>query len=193
MVASFGNISASGGVYIGVAAEKIVSNPGSITGSIGVILRGNNLSPAGAHRDPASKPSRAVPTRTSCPRSCPQCRRAAAAAGTDRQQLRPVRLGRGEGRGLSPDTVRRFADGRVFSGAQAKELGWWMNWAMKNRPAPSRPNWQSLDEELQTHHPRPRERKICWPSLPIVPLSRALQEAQDRAGTSGQALWLHRP
>ena len=44
VVASFGNISASGGVYIGVAAEKIVSNPGTITGSIGVILRGNDLS-----------------------------------------------------------------------------------------------------------------------------------------------------
>ena len=30
VVASFGNISASGGVYIGVGAEKIVSNPGTI-------------------------------------------------------------------------------------------------------------------------------------------------------------------
>ena len=44
VVASFGNISASGGVYVGVAADRIVSNPGTITGSIGVILRGNNLS-----------------------------------------------------------------------------------------------------------------------------------------------------
>ena len=44
VIASFGNISASGGVYIGVGAEKIVANPGTITGSIGVILRGNNLS-----------------------------------------------------------------------------------------------------------------------------------------------------
>jgi protease-4 len=44
VVASFGNISASGGVYIGVAAERIVANAGTITGSIGVILRGNNLS-----------------------------------------------------------------------------------------------------------------------------------------------------
>ena len=32
VVASFGNISASGGVYIGVAAESIVANPGTITG-----------------------------------------------------------------------------------------------------------------------------------------------------------------
>ena len=44
VVASFGNISASGGVYVGVAAERIVANPGTITGSIGVILRGNDLS-----------------------------------------------------------------------------------------------------------------------------------------------------
>ena len=43
IVASFGNISASGGVYIGMGAEHIVANPGTITGSIGVILRGNNL------------------------------------------------------------------------------------------------------------------------------------------------------
>ncbi|MEB3270094.1 MAG: S49 family peptidase, partial [Synechococcus sp.] len=44
VVASFGNISASGGVYVGVAAERIVANPGTITGSIGVILRGNDAS-----------------------------------------------------------------------------------------------------------------------------------------------------
>ena len=42
IVASFGNISASGGVYIGMGAEHIMANPGTITGSIGVILRGNN-------------------------------------------------------------------------------------------------------------------------------------------------------
>ena len=38
VIASFGNISASGGVYIGVASDKIVANPGTITGSIGVNL-----------------------------------------------------------------------------------------------------------------------------------------------------------
>jgi protease IV len=43
IVASYGNISASGGVFIGMGAPHIVSNPGTVTGSIGVILRGNNL------------------------------------------------------------------------------------------------------------------------------------------------------
>jgi protease IV len=43
IVASFGNISASGGVYISMGAPHIMSNPGTITGSVGVILRGNNI------------------------------------------------------------------------------------------------------------------------------------------------------
>ena len=43
VLASFGNISASGGVYIAMGAQHIVSNPGTITGSVGVILRGNNI------------------------------------------------------------------------------------------------------------------------------------------------------
>ena len=43
VVASFGNISASG-VYVGVAAAPSCPTPSTITGSIGVILRGNNLS-----------------------------------------------------------------------------------------------------------------------------------------------------
>lgn len=38
VVASFASVAASGGYYIGCAAEKIVANPGTLTGSIGVIL-----------------------------------------------------------------------------------------------------------------------------------------------------------
>ncbi|MDD5454504.1 MAG: signal peptide peptidase SppA, partial [Candidatus Ratteibacteria bacterium] len=38
LVASQAEVSASGGYYLAVAAHKIVSNPGAITGSIGVII-----------------------------------------------------------------------------------------------------------------------------------------------------------
>ena len=38
VVASMGTVAASGGYYAAVAAEKIVANPGTITGSIGVIM-----------------------------------------------------------------------------------------------------------------------------------------------------------
>jgi len=124
VVASFGNISASGGVYVGVAAEKIVANPGTITGSIGVILRGNDLSQllerigvrfetvkSGLYKDILS-PDRAL---TEAERGL-------------LQDLIDSSYGQfvaavAEGRGLEPERVRSFADGRVFSGAQARDLG----------------------------------------------------------------------
>ena len=124
VVASFGNISASGGVYVGVAAETIVSNPGTITGSIGVILRGNNLSKllervgirfetvkSGAYKDILS-PDRALSAEE---RDLLQ----SLIDSSYEQFVQAV----AEGRRLEPDVVRQFADGRVFSGAQAKELG----------------------------------------------------------------------
>jgi protease IV len=124
VVASFGNISASGGVYIGVAAERIVANAGTITGSIGVILRGNNLSrllerigiqfetvKSGLYKDILS-PDRAL----------------TAAERQLLQDLIDASYGQfvaavATGRGLPEDDVRAFADGRVFTGAQAQTLG----------------------------------------------------------------------
>ena len=41
--ASFAAVAASGGYYIGSAAQKIFANPGTITGSIGVIMQFMNL------------------------------------------------------------------------------------------------------------------------------------------------------
>ena len=124
VVASFGNISASGGVYIGVAAEKIVSNPGTITGSIGVILRGNDLSRLferiGIRFDTVK--SGMFKDILSPDRPLSEAERELL------QQLIDSSYGQfvdvvAEGRGLTPETVRGFADGRVFSGAQALELG----------------------------------------------------------------------
>ncbi len=124
VVASFGNISASGGVYVGVAAEKIVANAGTITGSIGVILRGNNLSKllerigirfetikSGAYKDILS-PDRPL---TEEERNLLQ----ELIDSSYEQFVDAV----AQGRGLSTSEVKKFADGRVFSGAQAKDLG----------------------------------------------------------------------
>jgi protease-4 len=124
VVASFGNISASGGVYIGVAAEKIVANPGTITGSIGVILRGNNLSKllerigisfetvkSGLYKDILS-PDRGL---TDDERQLLQ--------GLIDSSFGQFVAAVASGRGLEEEAVRSFADGRVFSGAQGKELG----------------------------------------------------------------------
>ena len=124
VVASFGNISASGGVYIGVASDKIVANPGTITGSIGVIIRGNNLSEllnkigikfetvkSGIYKDilspdkPLSDEGREL------------------LQGLIDESYKQFTEAVAEGRNLLVKDVKKFADGRIFTGTQAKELG----------------------------------------------------------------------
>tara|TARA_B100000959_G_scaffold221277_1_gene234032 strand:+ start:218 stop:1102 length:885 start_codon:yes stop_codon:yes gene_type:complete len=43
VVTSMGNLAASGGYYIACASDKIIANPGTLTGSIGVIMTFSNI------------------------------------------------------------------------------------------------------------------------------------------------------
>jgi protease-4 len=43
VVASLGSVAASGGYYVACGADKIVANPGTLTGSIGVIMHFTNV------------------------------------------------------------------------------------------------------------------------------------------------------
>ena len=43
VVASLGSVAASGGYYVAVAADRIYANPGTLTGSIGVIMQMANV------------------------------------------------------------------------------------------------------------------------------------------------------
>ena len=124
IVASFGNISASGGVYIGVGAHHIVSNPGTITGSIGVILRGNNIEKLLDRVGVSFKVIKSGPYKDILAFDRPLT----SAEETILQSLIDVSYGQfvrtvAEGRNLSEDVVREFADGRVFTGEQAMSLG----------------------------------------------------------------------
>jgi protease IV len=124
IVASFGNISASGGVYIGMGAHHIMANPGTITGSIGVILRGNNLERLLEKIGVSFKVVKSGPYKD--------------ILAFDREVTEPEKqilqdlidssYGQfiqtvSEARKLDLDIVRSFADGRVFTGQQAVELG----------------------------------------------------------------------
>lgn len=124
ILASVGSTAASGGYYIACAAEKIVANPGSITGSIGVIaetlnveelLRKIGLRPtvikSGKHKDIGS------PTRpmTEEERKLLQ----EVLDNVHEQFIRAV----AEGRQMPLEKVRPLADGRIFTGDQAKILG----------------------------------------------------------------------
>jgi protease-4 len=123
VVASLGAVAASGGYYIAVAADQIYANPGTLTGSIGVIMQMANFEQlmkkvgvdyvvvkAGQFKD-LGNPGRPM---------SPDERRVLQALLDDvhGQFIGAVAAGRK----LDRDDVVRFADGRVFSGMQAKDL-----------------------------------------------------------------------
>ena len=195
VVASFGNISASGGVYIGVAAESIVANPGTITGSIGVILRGNDLSKvferigirfdtvkSGVYKDILS------PDRPLSPEE-----RALLQELIDSSYGQFVRVV-AEGRSLTEETVRGFADGRVFSGEQAKTLGLVDELGDEDHARRLAARLADLDEMTTRPVTLGKPRKKLMNLLPGSQLIALLQQrlSLELMG-SGQVLWLYRP
>jgi len=124
IVASFGNISASGGVYIGVGADYIMANPGTITGSIGVILRGNNIERLLEKIGVSFKVIKSGPYKDilAFDRQLTEPEQQILQELIDTSYLQFVETV-AEGRNLSVEKVKTFADGRIFTGQQAVELG----------------------------------------------------------------------
>lgn len=123
VVASLGSVAASGGYYVAVSADRIYASPGTLTGSIGVVMQMANLEgllkkvgveyvvvKAGAYKDVGNM-ARAM---------TPEERRILQALLDDvyDQFIGAV----AEGRGLDPQAVRAFAEGRIYSGRQAQSL-----------------------------------------------------------------------
>lgn len=124
VVTSMGTVAASGGYYIASASDKIIANPGTLTGSLGVIMELANVEglmqkigvesvviKSGKNKDVGS-PFRKM--------------------GEEERALLQTVLDDihaqfidavAAGRALRVETVRSFADGRVFTGRQAKEIG----------------------------------------------------------------------
>ncbi len=124
IVASFGNISASGGVYIGVGADHIMANPGTITGSIGVILRGNNIERLLEKIGVSFKVVKSVPYKDilAFDRELTEPEQHILQELIDTSYLQFVQTV-AQGRNLTVEKVKSFADGRIFTGQQAVELG----------------------------------------------------------------------
>jgi protease-4 len=124
IIASMESVAASGGYYVACASDLIVANPGTITGSIGVVMEFSNVEDllkkigfrsyvikSGKHKDIGS-PLREM---TSEEKAILQ----GVIDSVHNQFVRAV----AEGRNMKERKVRQIADGRIFSGEQAKELG----------------------------------------------------------------------
>ena len=124
IVVSMGSVAASGGYYIASPASRIIANPGTLTGSIGVIMEIPNFKglmdklgvktevvKSGRHKDLAS---------------------AFRSLGRDEREILQNVLDNvheqfitavAEGRKMLREDVIKIADGRIFTGEQALEVG----------------------------------------------------------------------
>jgi len=124
VIASLGAVAASGGYYIASAASGIVANPGTITGSIGVIMGFTDIQgllqkigvtpvvvKSGEYKDIGSP----VRTMTDSERVLLQ---------TFSDQIhRQFITAIAEGRHIEYEKVASVADGRILTGENAHELG----------------------------------------------------------------------
>ena len=125
VVASMDSVAASGGFYIAAACDRIVANPGTITGSIGVILQWFNTKDLvqWAKVKPETITSGAMKDAGSPYRDLTDQERAYfqhIVSQLHAQFIRAVAEGRG-GK-LTVQDVAKIADGRVFTGEEALEL-----------------------------------------------------------------------
>ena len=124
VVVSMGSVAASGGYYISAPATKIIANPGTLTGSIGVIMEIPNIEKlmdkigirtevikSGRHKDIAS----AFRSMGKEEREILQ----GVMDNVHEQFIRAV----SEGRKMKVEELRKIADGRIFTGEQAKTYG----------------------------------------------------------------------
>lgn len=125
VVASFGDYAASGGYYIAARADKIVAHPNTLTGSIGVFSMLPNMTELlndklGIEFDTVKTSPHAASLSTVL--DMDEAQKVGLQRSTD--QLYQKFLGRvAEGRGMTVDEVHEVAQGRVWTGQKAKELG----------------------------------------------------------------------
>jgi protease IV len=124
VVVSMQDVTASGGYYISTAADRIVANKTTLTGSLGVIIPLPNFAEAadkygikqvviksGKYKDMGSSFREMTPKERDILQSI-----------VDDLYAQFVDV-ISEGRDIPKDRVREIADGRVYSGLQAKKLG----------------------------------------------------------------------
>jgi protease-4 len=124
VVVSMSDVAASGGYWIAAPARKIVADPGTITGSIGVLIGKFNVSGLyallGMSTDSVATSDNA--TMFSAQQNFTPAQRAYIQKSLN-DTYADFTKGVAQGRKMTVEAVDKIGKGRVWSGAQAKELG----------------------------------------------------------------------
>ena len=174
VVASMGTVAASAGYYVASAAHVVVASPGTLTGSIGVVMQ---LPQYGALAEKLGVSAEVVKTGPYKDAGNP-LRPLAPDERALLQRLIDDVLAQfvdavAKGRGLEVEKVRAIADGRVFTGAQAHAAG--LVDELGGMTEAVRIAWERAN---QTGEPRTSEirvrRRSWWPDLLGGALARLL-------------------
>ncbi len=124
VITSMGSVAASGGYYIACASDLIIANPGTITGSIGVLMEFTNIEElfkkigikgvvlkSGEHKDIGSPFREMTPEEKKIVQGVID--------NVHQQFVQAV----AEGRKMDREKVMQVADGRILTGEQAKQIG----------------------------------------------------------------------
>ena len=124
VIVSMGNVAGSGGYFVAAAADKIVAQPGTITGSIGVVggkmLTAELMEKIGVSSDEVHTSTNATMWSSSLDYTPQQWQRITVwldhVYADFTQKV-------AEGRGLTQEQVHAVAKGRIWTGEDAKDIG----------------------------------------------------------------------
>jgi len=178
IVASMGSVAASGAYYIACAADRIFASPGTITGSIGVILRlsrwyrlfgkiGIEMETlkTGKYKDVGS-PDREM---------TPEERRYLQGVIDDTYEQFVADVAAGRAR--QADSVRALADGRVYTGRQALAVGLVDTLGGLQDAVQYVRDRTGLPDKAKVHERRPR-RPFWWDMIPADLLRRSAETVE---------------
>ena len=124
MIVSMSDLAASGGYYIALAGDAIVAQPGTLTGSIGVytgkFVTAGSLDKLGANLESISRGKHAEiysPSRRFSPDERKKVQESMQAVYDQFVERTAI------ARNMPPEKVDEVAQGRVWTGEQAKQLG----------------------------------------------------------------------
>jgi len=126
VVVSMGNVAASGGYYISAPADYILANPGTITGSIGVIIQHvayKELMEKVGVRATTIKTGRFKDTLNPFRELTPEEREYLSRTMNEAYEQFLKAILKYRGKRISEERLREVADGRILTGERAKEVG----------------------------------------------------------------------
>jgi protease-4 len=166
VVASLGSVAASGGYYIASAADSIVANPGTLTGSIGVLMEFVRVEEllkkigvemevikSGEFKDIGSPNRKMTPKEKEMLLTLLQDIR--------NQFVTAV----SQGRNMPEEKVLELADGRIFSGRQAKGLGLVDSLGNFRDAVSVAKRLAHIKGEIKLVYPQKRRRSFLWDLL----------------------------